>query len=129
MPLFDGVLGLLFLGLWIFCIIDVITTPEEQCRNLPKIAWLLIVILLMDVGSIAWLVAGRAWNGETRVPVAKAPRRPAGRPHASNPDDDEDFLAALRNRAEEQRRRAREAQERQHGPSATDEPDRPADES
>jgi hypothetical protein len=30
----------------------------------------------------------------------------------SNPDDDEEFLASLRARAEEQRRRAREAQQR-----------------
>jgi hypothetical protein len=127
MPLFDGVLGLFFLGLWIFCIIDVITTPEGQSRNLPKIAWLLIVILLMDVGSIAWLIAGRAWNGEPRVPLAKAPTRPAGRPGASNPDDDEDFLASLRTRAEEQRRRAREAQDKQSGPSTKDDPDRPVD--
>jgi hypothetical protein len=128
MPLFDGVLGLFFLGLWIFCIIDVITTPESQCRNLPKIVWLLIVILLMDIGSIAWLVAGRVWNGDPRVPLAKTPARPAGRRAANNPDDDEDFLASLRSRAEEQRRRAREAQERQN-PRATDEPERPADES
>jgi phospholipase D-like protein len=129
MPLFDGVVGLFFLGLWIFCIIDVITTPEGQCRNLPKIAWLLIVILLMDIGSIAWLIAGRDWNAEPRVPAAKAPGRPAGRPRANNPDDDEDFLAGLRSRAEEQRRRAREAQDGQPGPQASDEPERPADES
>jgi phospholipase D-like protein len=129
MPLFDGVLGLVFLGLWIFCIIDVITTPEAQCRNLPKIVWLLIVILLMDIGSIAWLLAGRAWDGVPCVPVAKTPGRADGRPAANNPDDDEDFLASLRSRAEEQRRRAREAQDRQQNPSATDEPERPVDDS
>jgi hypothetical protein len=133
MPLFDGVLGLFFLGLWIFCIIDVITTPETQCRNLPKIAWLLIVILLMDIGSIAWLVAGRAWNGEARVPLTKTPARPGGAhpgrrggSGAGNPDDDEEFLASLRTRAEEQRRRAREAQDKQS--PTVDEPDRPVDE-
>ena len=136
MPLFDGVLGLFFLGLWIFCIIDVITTPESQCRNLPKIAWLLIVILLMDIGSIAWLIAGRAWNGEPRVPLTKTPTRPGGarparaghpaRAGASNPDDDEEFLASLRTRAEEQRRRAREAQDKQS--PTVDDPDRPVDE-
>jgi len=40
MLFFDGALGLIFLGLWIFCIIDVITTPDDRCRNLPKVAWL-----------------------------------------------------------------------------------------
>jgi hypothetical protein len=91
MPLFDGVLGLFFLGLWIFCIIDVITTPESQCRNLPKIAWLLIVILLMDIGSIAWLVAGRNWEGAARAPLTKAPAHPRGRTGTGNPDDDEEI--------------------------------------
>jgi hypothetical protein len=120
MLLFDGALGMLMLGLWIFCIIDVITTPEARCRNLPKIAWLLIVILLAAVGSIVWLIAGRPWDatqqsgyrGRPRTGTPAPPRR-----MASNPDDDEEFIAALRARAEEQRRRAREAQQR--------DPDRP----
>lgn len=114
MVLFDGVAGLIFVGLWIFCIIDVITTPEGRARNLPKIAWLLIVILLVDVGSIAWLVAGHTWDGG-RAGVAqrsqrpqRVPNRPAANHVPTNPDDDEEFLASLRDRAEEQRRKAQE---------------------
>jgi Phospholipase_D-nuclease N-terminal len=119
MLLFDGALGVLLFAVWVFCIIDVITTPDAECRNLPKIAWLLIVILLMDAGSIAWLIAGRTWNGQRAVrgPGAvhhSSPRRPAGRP--MSPDDDEEFLANLRARAEEQRRRAREAEPRDEPP-------------
>lgn len=120
MLFFDGALGLIFLGLWIFCIIDVITTPDDRCRNLPKVAWLMIVILLMDIGSIAWLVAGRNWTGAPRRPLAGTPARPAARAIPTNPDDDEEFLASLRSRAEEQRRRAR--RERAEG-----EPERPVD--
>jgi len=123
MLLFDGALGLVFLGVWIFCIIDVITTPEDQCRNLPKLAWLVIVVLLVDIGSIAWLIAGRAWNGEPRRPLAGTPARRGARPVAANPDDDEEFLASLRSRAEEQRRRARDTQRPE------EKPDRPAEES
>ena len=118
MVLFDGGLALIFFAVWVFCIIDVITTPEGQCRNLPKLAWLLLVIILLDAGSIAWLVAGRPWNakpvevpykgnrskGDIGRPMAASPRK------ATNPDDDEDFLAGLKARAEEQRRRAREQQ-------------------
>lgn len=122
MLLFNGALGLLFLGVWIFCVIDVITTPETECRNLPKIAWLLIVILLVDIGSIAWLVAGRRWNRDPGRLLAGTPARPGQRPKASNPDDDEEFLATLRSRAEEQRRRARETQ-------AKDDTERPIEES
>lgn len=112
MLLFDGVGGLVFLGVWIFCFIDVITTPETACRNLPKLAWVFIVLLLPLVGTIAWLVAGHPWD-RTRLPAQRAGARP-NQPQrvATNPDDDEEFLAGLRLRAEEQRRRAREQAER-----------------
>lgn len=112
----DGTLALFMLGLWIFCLIDVITTPDGAQRNLPKIAWLLIVLLLPDVGSIVWLVAGRPWNTDPAMATKSrgagvgSPGRAAARP--TNPDDDEEFLAGLRARAEEQRRRAREQQDR-----------------
>ncbi|WAX56553.1 PLDc N-terminal domain-containing protein [Jatrophihabitans cynanchi] len=120
MLMFDGVFGLALLGLWIFCIIDVITTPEDRCRNLPKVVWVLIVLLLTFVGSIVWLFAGRPWDaaaaGSKRAPAA---RRPADRrPVATNPDDDEEFLAGLRARAEEQRRRARRAEPHEDEPPA-----------
>jgi hypothetical protein len=123
MLFFDGAFGLIMLGLWLFCLIDVITTPEEQCRNLPKVLWVIIVLLLADIGSIVWLVAGRNWgprSAEPRprpMPGATRPARP------TNPDDDEEFLAGLRARAEEQRRRAREAQGRQSPKAEHDEQD------
>jgi hypothetical protein len=54
-----GVFALAALALWIFCIIDVITTDEVEMRNLPKMVWLLLTIFLGAVGGIAWLIAGR----------------------------------------------------------------------
>lgn len=120
----DGGLGLVLLGLWIFCLIDVITTDEYRMRNLPKVAWLLIVLLLPDIGSIVWLVAGRPWEPRSRPAPTRVGRefpeydRP-GRHVAANPDDDEEFLRRVRARAEAQRkqaaeeRRARELREQQ----------------
>ncbi len=119
MILFDGGAALLITALWLFCLIDVITTPDGATRNLPKIAWVFIVILLFDLGAIAWLVAGRPWQETTRrMPYRGnsgrdvALRYPEydrpGRSVPSNPDDDDVFLAGLRARAEEQRRRAAE---------------------
>src|SRR4051794_4820947 len=122
MLFFDGAFGLVLLGLWIFCLIDVITTPEGDCRNLPKLAWLFIVLLLADIGSIVWLVAGRNWNRPADLPYKgdRGRRTPApGQRRAGNPDDDEEFQAQLRSRVEEQRRRAREARPGdEHPPSA-----------
>jgi hypothetical protein len=121
-PFVDGALGLIMFGLWLFCILDVITTDASRVRHLPKILWLFIVLLLPDVGSIAWLIAGHTWEPKT------APTRPRrdlpeydrpGRQVTINPDDDEAFLRQVRARAEEQRRRAeqerkaREAREQQ----------------
>jgi Phospholipase_D-nuclease N-terminal len=112
----DGALGLLLLGLWIFCIIDVITTDDVLIRNLQKPLWLLIVIFLFDVGAIIWLIAGRPWEQTSRRSAQARPTpafpdydRP-GRFAATNPDDDEAFLREVRERAEEQRRRYREQQ-------------------
>jgi hypothetical protein len=114
MLFFDGGLALFAFAVWVFCIIDVITTPDGECRNLPKLVWLLLVILLVDIGSIAWLVAGRNWTPRAADLPYKGNRGRTGqspmRFNGTNPDDDEEFLARLRARAEEQRRRAREAQ-------------------
>jgi Phospholipase_D-nuclease N-terminal len=116
---FDGVFGLVLLGLWLYCLFDVITTDSAACRNLPKLAWLFIVLLLPDLGSIAWLVAGHPWQHQPRPTggSAVAGRYPEyhrpGRQVPANPDDDEAFLHSLRERAEQQRRdnQARREQE------------------
>lgn len=115
-----GVAGLLVLALWIYCIYNVVTTPDGDCRNLPKLMWLLLVIFLPLIGSIIWLVAGRPQHAVASAgrnapdPLAsKFPEydRP-GRHVAQNPDDDEEFLRRVRERAEEQRRAANREQER-----------------
>ncbi|MEU6430683.1 PLDc N-terminal domain-containing protein [Microbispora sp. NPDC046973] len=111
MPLIYGGFGLVLLALWIFCLFDVIVTAEEDCRNLPKGLWIMIVLFLPEVGSILWLVAGRPqtvtrpgglpYKGNTgRFPEYDRP----GRFVPSNPGDDEEFLRRCRERAEEQRR-------------------------
>ncbi len=108
-----GLVGIFELGLLVYCVLNVITTPESECRNLPKLLWLVIVIILPLVGGIAWLVAGRP-QGPSRSLPYKGNRgippeydRP-GRSVPQNPDDDEAFLKGLRDRAEEQRKQAAE---------------------
>ena len=105
-------LGLCELVLLVYCVLNVITTPESEVRNLPKLLWLALVVFLPIVGGIAWLVAGRPqgpprslpYKGNLGRPVEPRPTRRA----AGSPDDDEEFLRQLRARAEEQRRRGRE---------------------
>ena len=121
MLLLDGVFGLIVLGLWIFCLLDVISTDENACRNHGKTMWVILELLIPLIGSIAWLVAGRPqsdatssmpYKGNHGHPSFPEYDRP-GRAVATNPDDDEAFLRGLRERAEEQRRTYREKQQRE----------------
>ena len=103
------------LALWVYCLVSVISSDEGRIRHLPKIAWLLIVLLFPFVGSIAWLIAGRPTS--TATPRSRferaAPEFPEydrpGRAAASDPAKDEEFLRKVRERAEEQRRRHEQA--------------------
>lgn len=129
-------LGLYFgpvvLALWVFCVIDVIVSRDEDVRHLPKVAWLILVLLFPLVGSIAWLAAGRprrqvARRGAYEREAADFPEydRP-GRAAALSPEADEEFLRKCRERAEEQRRRhaeQRDAEERERGTDPDPEPD------
>jgi hypothetical protein len=106
--------GLVVFALWIFCLVDVISSNEGEIRNLPKLWWLLLVLLFPLAGSVAWLVAGRP-AGETgrskherAAPAFPEYDRP-GRAAAGKPEDDEEFLRRVRERAEEQRRAYRAA--------------------
>ncbi len=116
-----GVLFAFQLCLVVYCVLNVITTPEAEVRNLPKLLWLLLVLLFPIVGGIAWLVAGRPQvlarrGGTGRIPAEYD--RP-GRATAHSPDDDEAFLRRLKERAEDQRKKAeQERRAREAGPDA-----------
>lgn len=129
MLLANGVLTLALLALWIYCVLDVITTNAASVRNLPKLPWLFIVLLFPAVGSVAWLVAGRP-RTKARVPEGDA-RIPAeydrpGRAIAQSPDDDAAFLAQLKARAEQQRAKAAEQAKQLREAENKDEPPPPA---
>ncbi|MEV6773819.1 PLD nuclease N-terminal domain-containing protein [Nocardia sp. NPDC051030] len=100
--------ALITLGLWIYCLIDIITCPEGGVRHLPKGGWLLIVILVPTVGALLWLILGRP-IAETRPRSTTSYSeydRP-GRYVPADPAADEAFLRGLRERAEMQRAEAR----------------------
>jgi hypothetical protein len=94
-----GILGLALFVLWIYCIFDVIATQEALVRNMPKMMWLLVVIILPLVGAVAWLVLGRPQKagftpGDTSY---RQPRRVRG------PEDSPGFMSGLDGRSRELR--------------------------
>ena len=113
MLLADGALGMVLLVVWVYCIFDAITSDAAAVRNLPKGVWVVLVIILSDIGSLLWLVAGRPQGPARSLPDKGNTGIPAeydrpGRAVAASPDDDAAFLASLRTRAERQRTQAAE---------------------
>jgi hypothetical protein len=88
---------LLVLALWIYAFIDCLNTPEQEVRHLPKVVWVIIVLLFGEVliGPIAWLVAGRA----RKAPGGGSTPSEWHRSHRTEwvaPDDNPDFLKSLK---------------------------------
>jgi Phospholipase_D-nuclease N-terminal len=113
---------LLILAFTLYALIDCLARDEDEIRALPKVIWVLIILLFMPLGPVAWFIAGRP-----RGSAARPARRPddapedvvggyslgtgsptgrGGRPLA--PDDDPEFLRRL---DEQQRRRHRDETE------------------
>lgn len=129
-----GFVPLVLLALWIYCILDVIATEESLVRNLPKTMWLLIVIFLPDIGSLAWLLLGRpmyaGWRpGDTsRRPTKRVlgpedradfPSGPLRPPPPRPVESRENELAAWE---EQLRRREEELRRREQGDDPSDPP-------
>jgi Phospholipase_D-nuclease N-terminal len=108
---FGGIALVITLAIWLYCLLDAITTDESRVRHLPKVAWVLIVLLLFEVGALLWLIAGRPRRDRAAPPYRNSPngrRGPARSPARRAPlppDDDPEFLAALGRRQDEEQRR------------------------
>jgi Phospholipase_D-nuclease N-terminal len=111
---FELLSGVLVLALCVYCLIDLIGRSSGELRNLPKLWWIVLVLLFPVIGSIAYLVTGRAQSSGRRSPhersVSEFPEHDRlGRAAASKPGSEEEFLRRVRERAEEQRRVHRES--------------------
>lgn len=79
---------LAFLALDIYAVVDAIQTDDLLVKHLPKIFWILLILIFTPIGAVAWLVAGRD-RQQNRRPGPSRPLPPRG------PDDDPDFLRNL----------------------------------
>lgn len=82
---------LLVLAVWIYAFIDCLNTPEKEIRKLPKIAWVLIILLFGQVllGPIAWFAVGRPRRNTPYGATKPQERRWVA------PDDNPDFLKSI----------------------------------
>lgn len=115
---FGGILFLAALAVWLYAVLDAISSDRTQVRALPKGLWVAIVLLTFVVGAVAWIVYGRPRaSSTTRRPTLGSSGRTAwpARPGRSGaapanglfgrgssrpaPDDDPEFLAGLDRRA------------------------------
>jgi hypothetical protein len=60
-------LGFVLIGLWVYCLIDILTSRSSDVRNLPKWAWFAVVLLVFIVGAALWLAFGRPRGGRERA--------------------------------------------------------------
>jgi phospholipase D-like protein len=84
------------LFLAVFALVDLVQTKDEDVQGLPKLVWVLLIVLIGVVGPVIWLLAGR----RGRNPLAGfLPPRVEGtdpsRRQSMAPDDDPDFLRGL----------------------------------
>ena len=87
MPFFLVVGLVLF---WLWALYDVITVEPSQARNLPKVLWIVVVILLgpfFALGAILWVALGRPPRTTATARRPAAPRRTR---RAPEPEPDAD---------------------------------------
>ncbi len=95
--------AVLEVALLVFGLIDCVMADQARIRNLPRWAWILLIVIVPFVGVIAWLLAGRPQRAARRTPPVPPGPTPSGptwerppylRPAA--PDDDPEFIARLK---------------------------------
>jgi hypothetical protein len=111
-----GLFFLISLIFWLWALFDALTAEPTRVRLLPKLLWFVVVLLLFEVGALAWVVFGRPRAGQPNRtggrssgplgsfdlgdlgsfgrPSSSRPSRNRNRP--VGPDDDPDFLRGLK---------------------------------
>jgi len=76
----EGIVAVAFLLFWIWALLDCIATDSAMVRNLPKLMWILLVLILPVIGALAWLLLGRPEKADWRPGSSDyaSPRRPVG---------------------------------------------------
>lgn len=77
------------IAIFVYALFDLIATPSNQTKFLPKPLWFL-ALLVLPLGPLLWIFFGQ--KPAPRGPSTPPPWR---RPSAKGPDDDPDYLRGL----------------------------------
>ncbi|NML54910.1 PLDc_N domain-containing protein [Streptomyces sp. R302] len=92
------------LALTIYAFIDCLNTPEDEVKHLPKVVWVIIILLFWIVGPIVWIVAGKARRAAAGGARGSGRGGRGGRGAWVAPDDNPEFLKSLSEDSEEKKR-------------------------
>jgi len=67
--------SIVILALVIAALVDIITRDEGQVRHLPKMVWIILVVLLPLIGSIVWFAVGHDYSRPIDLGSFGDPRR------------------------------------------------------
>ena len=70
-------LSFLSFAVMVLALIDIITRRDDQVKHLPKLVWVILVIILPLVGSVIWFAVGREYDGAGIPMRRERPARPA----------------------------------------------------
>ena len=70
-----AVMSVVLLVVVIGALADIITRQDGQVKHLPKLVWVLLVVLLPLVGSILWFAVGREYDTPVDRGTFGDPRR------------------------------------------------------
>lgn len=79
----------------IYALVDLVQTRDEDVQGLPKLVWVVLIVLIWVIGPVAWLVAGKRGRSFLPDATSRAARGPGPARRPVAPDDDPDFLRNL----------------------------------
>jgi len=116
--------AVLLIALVVYALIDCVRTPDDDMPvGIPKVLWVVLIIVFPGIAAIAWIVVSRVARATAEPSPSNrpglwsspSPQRPVRRTGPLAPDDDPEFLARLES---ERRRAARERRQEIGGDGA-----------
>ena len=93
----------LALALLLYGLFDALQTEESRIRTLPKVMWIVVMLVIPIIGPILWLILGR--------PEGQTENRQSFRRQPMAPDDDARFLEELQQSSVEHEKLLRQWEE------------------